>query len=162
MKNNRSPLLCYFKMCASFCGHRWIKPGATVRKRSIRVKVGFVYPVRPWNLTIDLEKTAPLLCHFQLFVSFRNHLWIHSGVTVRNWPNWGNICLTSVTLTFDLWPLLFAWASLPPLVITAENFLMIRWEEHCENGRCDIRRDRRTDGRTNGRREPFLKLLGRS
>ena len=38
--NNRPPLLHYVKMCASFQINRWIKSGVTVRKGSIRVKVG--------------------------------------------------------------------------------------------------------------------------
>ena len=32
LKNNRAPLLCYFKLCASFHSHPWIKTGITVRK----------------------------------------------------------------------------------------------------------------------------------
>ena len=38
-KNNRAPLLCYFKLCASFCSHWWIQTGVTVRKRPIWVKI---------------------------------------------------------------------------------------------------------------------------
>ena len=34
-KNNRAPLLCYFKLFASFCSHWWIQTGVTVRKRPI-------------------------------------------------------------------------------------------------------------------------------
>ena len=30
---NRAPLLCYFKLCASFRSHWWIQTGVTVRKR---------------------------------------------------------------------------------------------------------------------------------
>ena len=37
-KNNRAPLLCYFKLCAAFCSHWWIQTGVTVRKRLIWVK----------------------------------------------------------------------------------------------------------------------------
>ena len=37
-KNNRVPLLCYFKLCASFCSHWWIQTGVRVRKRPIWVK----------------------------------------------------------------------------------------------------------------------------
>ena len=48
--------------------------------------------------------------------------------------------VTSVTLTFDLWP--FAWTSLLSLVITPENFMMIRWE-HSQKGVTD--RHRRTE-----------------
>ena len=56
-KNNRAPLLCCFKLYASFYRHQWIQTKVTVRKRSIRVKIGdFFFPVWPWNLTDDLEK----------------------------------------------------------------------------------------------------------
>ena len=40
LKNNRAPLLCYIKLCASFQSHWWIQTGVTVWKRSIRVKIG--------------------------------------------------------------------------------------------------------------------------
>ena len=33
LKNNRAPLLCYFKLCAWFHCHMWIQTGVTVRKR---------------------------------------------------------------------------------------------------------------------------------
>ena len=39
LKNNRAPLLCYFKLYASFRSHRWIKAGVTVRKRPIWIKI---------------------------------------------------------------------------------------------------------------------------
>ena len=35
LKNNRAPLLCYFKLYASFRSHWWIQAGVTVRKRPI-------------------------------------------------------------------------------------------------------------------------------
>ena len=38
-KNNRAPLLRYFKLCASFRSHWWIQTGVTVRKRLIWVKI---------------------------------------------------------------------------------------------------------------------------
>ena len=38
-KNNRAPLLCYFKLCAPFRSHWWIQTGVTVRKRLIWVKI---------------------------------------------------------------------------------------------------------------------------
>ena len=50
--------------------------------------------------------------------------------------------VTSVTLTFDLWPWPFAWAWPWSLVITPENLMMRRWCEHSQKG------DRRTDRRT--------------
>ena len=35
LKNNRAPLLCYFKLCASFQSHLWIQTWVTVRLRII-------------------------------------------------------------------------------------------------------------------------------
>ena len=40
LRNNRAPLLCCFKLYASFHSYRWIKTKVTFRKRSIRVKIG--------------------------------------------------------------------------------------------------------------------------
>ena len=39
LQNNRAPLLCYFKLCASFRTHWWIQTSITVRKRSIWFKI---------------------------------------------------------------------------------------------------------------------------
>ena len=39
LKNNRAPLLCYFKLCAAFRTPWWIQTGDTVRKRPIWVKL---------------------------------------------------------------------------------------------------------------------------
>ena len=38
LQNYRAPLLCYFKLCASFCSHSWIQTRVTVQKRPIWVK----------------------------------------------------------------------------------------------------------------------------
>ena len=57
VKNNRAPILCCFKLCASFHSHQWTLTGVTVRKRPIWVKIDdFFLVVWPWNLTDDLEK----------------------------------------------------------------------------------------------------------
>ena len=44
-----------------------------------------------------------LLCNSKLCASFRSHLWIQTGVTVRKHPDWGTICFDFCEL--DLWPL---------------------------------------------------------
>ena len=56
LENNRAPLLCYFKLCASFCTHWWIQIGVTVWKRPIWVKIGDVlyrvtlkFDIWPWK-----------------------------------------------------------------------------------------------------------------
>ena len=74
-------------------------------------------------------------------------MWIQTGVTVRKRLSW---VVTSVTLTFDLWPWTFAWTLLWSLVITPENFMMIRWWEHSQTGVTDRQTDGRTDGQTDG------------
>ena len=56
-KNNRAPLLCYFKLFASFRSHWWIQTGVSVWKRLIWVKIDdFFLAVWPCSLTDDLEK----------------------------------------------------------------------------------------------------------
>ena len=143
LKNNRAPLLCYFKLCASFCSHWWIQTGVTVRKRQFGSNSTIFRALWPWNLMDDLENNrAPLLSNIKLCASFHRHMWIQTGVTVRKRLSW---VLTSVTLTFDLWPRPFAWTSRLSLVITPENFIMIGWWEHSQKGV--------TDGRTDGRTE---------
>ena len=77
---------------------------------------------------------APLLSIIKLYASFHHHMWIQTGVTVPKPLSW---VLNSVTLTFDLWPWPFAWTSLLSLVITPENFMMIRWWEHGQQGKSE-------------------------
>ena len=93
-----------------------------------------------WRMTLK-NNSAPLLSNIKLYASFHHHMSNQTGVTVRKRLSW---VVTSVTLTFDLdlWPWPFAWTLLWSLVITPENFMMIRWWE--QSKRCD----RQTDGQT--------------
>ena len=83
---------------------------------------------------------APLLSNIKLYTSFHHHMWIQTGVTVRKRLSW---VVTSVTLTFNLWPWPFAWTLLWSLVITPENFMMIWWWEYSEKGVTDGQMDRK-------------------
>ena len=56
LKNNRAPLLYYIKLCAAFQSHWHIQTGVTVRKPSIRVKIGDFLSRVTSKLTYDLEK----------------------------------------------------------------------------------------------------------
>ena len=116
------------------------------------------YDLEIWRMTLKNNR-APLLCHFKLCASFRSHWWIQAGITVRKHSIW---VVTSVTLTFDLWPWPFAWTSLLSLVITPEHFVMIQWWEHSQKGVTDRQTDRQTDRGTDGPKIPFIVLLGRS
>ena len=104
-----------------------------------------------WWMTLKNNR-APLLRNIKLCESFHHHVWIQTGVT--DWKRLSSV-LTSVTLTFDFWPWPFAWISLWSSVITPENFMMIRWWEHCQKGVTDGQTDRWTE-------IAFIELLARS
>ena len=101
-KNNRAPLLCYFKLCAVFHSHWWIQTGVTVRKQPTGSNLAILAPcdLEIWWMTLKNNK-APLLSNIKLYVSFHHHMWIQTGVTVRkrkvgSWPLWP----WPLTLTF--------------------------------------------------------------
>ena len=95
-----------------------------------------------WRMTLKNKRT-PILCNIKLYASFHHLMWIQTGVTVWKRLSW---LMTSVTLTFDLWPWPFAWTPLLPLAITPDNFMMIRWQEHSEKvWHTDRRTDRQTE-----------------
>ena len=108
-----------------------------------------------WRMTLKNNR-APLLSIIKLHASFHHHMWIQTRVTVRKRLSW---VLTSVTLTFDLWPWPFAWTSLLSLVITPENFMMIWWWEHGEKGVTDRRTDGQTDRQTDGLNQSYSCLV---
>ena len=85
----------------------------------------FKFARRPWK-TIG---------HVKLCVSSYRHMWIKTGVRVLKRVNW---ILTSVILTFCM-------------AITSGNgnhswnFMMIRWQKHCQKGVTDRRTGRQTE-----------------
>ena len=94
---------------------------------------GFVVLCDHEILLMTLENNrAPVLSNIKH--SSHCHIWIQAGITV---PKGLSCVLTSVTLTFDLWPWPFAWISLQSLVIIPENFMMIRCWQHNEKGVTD-------------------------
>ena len=104
LKNNRAPLLCYFKLWASFHSHRSIQSGVTVRKLPIWVKIGdFLSRVTlkldgwPWKTIGHLSyATWSFMQHFITICIFKLELQSENCL-VGFWPG-------AVTLTFDLWP----------------------------------------------------------
>ena len=56
LENKREPLLCCFKLCATFHSHWWIQTGVTVRNAQFGSNSTIFRAVWPWNLTDDLEK----------------------------------------------------------------------------------------------------------
>ena len=82
LENNREPLLYYIKLCVSFQSHAWIQTGVTVRKRSIRVKIGsFLSCVTlkfngwPWKTVGHLfYTTSSFVHHFKSMGEFKVEL----------------------------------------------------------------------------------------
>ena len=94
-----------------------------------------------WNLTDYLENNrASLLSNIKLHASFHNHMWIQIWVRVQKWLSW---VLTSVTVTFQIWPWTFAWTLRLPMVILSKGVT--------DDGRKDGRTVRRTDIQTDGK-----------
>ena len=59
-KNNRAPLLCYFKLCASFHNHQWNQTWVTIWVKISPPDLGI------WRKTLKNNR-APLPCYFKLF-----------------------------------------------------------------------------------------------
>ena len=107
------------KLCASFQNHRCIETGVTVRKRSIRVKIGdFLSRV---NLKFEGWSCKRIGHLFKLCPSFCSHWWIQTEVTVRKRPVWvkKKRFFSCVTLNFDGWP----WKTIGHLSLATSSFL---------------------------------------
>ena len=101
LENNRAPLLCYLKLCASFRNHWWFKTGVKVRKRPMCVKfdeffsrVTLKFDIWPWKTIGHLfYATSSCVHHFIIICEFK--LELQSG----------NIKLGFGLCDIDLWPL---------------------------------------------------------
>ena len=126
LKNNKAPLLCDFRLCASFRSHWWIQTGVTVRKRLIWVKIDNFFSCVTLQFDVWPWKTIGHLFYaiFKLCTSFHSHSWIQTEVTVRKCPIWVKIdnFFSRVTLQFDVWP----WKTIGHLFHATSNF-----EHHC-------------------------------
>ena len=146
LKNNRAPLLCYFKLHASFDSHQWIQTRVIVWKCLIRVKIDDLL----FRVTLKFDKwleiwwmilknnRAPLLWHIKLCASFHRLMWIQ---TASYGPQ-------TVKLSFDLllWPLTLTFCMDITLVNGNHS-----WKFHDDmitealSKRCDGQTDGRTD-----------------
>ena len=55
LKNNRAPLLCHFKLCASFCSHRWFQTWVTVKIGDVLSRVTLKFDRWPWKTIGNLS-----------------------------------------------------------------------------------------------------------
>ena len=117
LKNNRAPLLCYFKLYASFRSHRWIQAGVTVRKRPIWVKINdflsrvtLQFDVWPWKTIGHLfYATSSFVHHFEAIGDFK--LELQSGKPnlgqIRRFLEPCDLAIWRMTLKNNRAPLLF-------------------------------------------------------
>ena len=123
LENNRAPLLCYIKLCASFQSHLWIQTGVTVRKRSIGVKIAdFLSRVTlkfdgwPWKTMGNLFHVASsFVHHFIAIGEFK--LKLQSGNA--QFGSKSTIFFSCVTLKFDRWP----WKTKGQLFYATSSFV---------------------------------------
>ena len=73
-----------------------------------------------WWMT-PKNNRAPILCYYKLFVSFRSHWWIQTGVTLWKRLIWIKIdnFFNRVTLQFDRWP----WKTIGHLFYATSSFV---------------------------------------
>ena len=124
-----------FKLCASFESHWWIENGVTVRRRSIRVKIGdFLSRVTlkfdgwPWKIIGHLFcATSSLVRHSIAIGEFK--LELQSGNAQFGSNSTG--CFSHVILKFDGWPwktmghLFYATLSFVPHFIAIGEFKLV-------------------------------------
>ena len=122
LKNNRAPLLCYFKLCASFCSHGEFKLVLQFGNAQFGSNSTIFRAVWPsiWRMTFK-NHGAPFLCYFKLCASFRSHWWIQTGVTVRTGPIWVKLdnFLELCDLEFLGWP----WKTTEHLFYAISSFV---------------------------------------
>ena len=122
LKNNRAPLLCYFKLCASLHNHWWIQTGARVRKRSTWVKIDDFFShmtlqlaIWPWKTIGHLfYATSSFVHHFIAISKFK--LELQSGNAQFGSKSKFFSC---VTLKFDVWH----WKTTGHLFYATSSFL---------------------------------------
>ena len=123
LENNRAPFLYYIKLCASFQIHWWSQTWVTLRKRSIRVKIGdflscvtLKFDQWPWKTigylfytTLSFEHHFKAMGEFKLELQSRN----------AQFGSKSAIFFFCVTLKFDRWP----WKSIGHLFYAVSSFV---------------------------------------
>ena len=101
LKNNRAPLLCYFKLWASFRSHWWIQTAVTVRNRPI------------WVTLDDFWSRVTLKFDGWSWKTIGHHSWaassyMHHFIVICEFKlelQSGNVKLGCSLYDLDLWPM---------------------------------------------------------
>ena len=111
LKNNRTPLQCYFKLCASFGSHLWIETGITVRKRPICVKIDDFFSrvtskfdLWPWKTIRHLfYATSSFAHHFIAIGKFKLELQSGNAQSGSNSKQHQAVCIISSSYANSNW-----------------------------------------------------------
>ena len=95
-KNNRAPLLCYVKLCASFRSHWWIQTWVTVWKRCVSLKFDGWLSKTIGHL---FYATSSFVHHFIAIGEFKLALQSRNA----QFGSKSTIFFSRVTLQFDVW-----------------------------------------------------------
>ena len=136
LKNNRVPLLWYFKFCASFQNYWWIQTGVIVQKRSIRVKIDDVYVLCDLEISrMTLNRARSSFVH-----NFIAICEVRTEVSIQKRPN---LVKSSFEL-FDLafWPLTLTFCM--DITFVNDNYF---WKFHDDTMTQTAKKLWRTDGR---------------
>ena len=141
LKNNRAPLLCYFKLCATT--HWWIQTGVTVRKHPIWVKIEDFFS----RMTFKLDRW-PWKTIGHLFYAASS--CVHDFIAICEFKLDPETAKLGVDLCDpDLWPLTLTFCMDITFVHCNnawkfhDDTMMGTWWKRCD-GRTDRRMDRRT------------------
>ena len=136
-KNNRVPLLCYVKLCASFQSHWWIQTGVRIRKCPLQVKIGNFLPRVtlkfdgwPWKTIGHLFYAIP--ASIATLAQRQPLCWANVGSPTlgqRGFVNWPNV---GPTVACQRWP------NIGPLTLGQRyaNGCMPTLYQHWPNGGC--------------------------
>ena len=108
LKNNRAPLLWYFKHCAAFRSHWYIQTGVTVRKCPIWVKIDDFFSrvtlkFDGWPSKTIGHFSKPLSSYMHHFINLCALKWSYSPET----PNLGQIRRFLVLCDLEIWRMTF-------------------------------------------------------
>ena len=112
------------------------------QNRQFLCRVTLKFDGWPWKTIWHFSyTTSHLVHHFITICEFKLELQSGNG-----------------KLDFDLCDL-DLWTWLLSMLTTPENFMMIRWPEHCQKCVTNGQTDRQTGGRTDRRTEPYMSCL---
>ena len=131
LKNNRAPLLCYVKLCATFQSNWWIHPGNW--KRPIRVKIGEIFLSLvtlkfngwPWKTTWTLFYVTSSFVHHFIAIG-ESKLELQSG-NARSGQNWRICCSLLPWNLIGYLPLLYTSSFVHRFIAICEIKLGLNW-----------------------------------